>query len=134
MEPTLTMDDRIRRVLDHRQLIDITTTGRRSRQPRRLEIVMHNFDGRLYISGMPRRAKRAWILNLEADPALTVHLKGTVAADLPAHARVITEPAERRAILERVAQAWGRTDVDVMVAWSPLIEVLIPGYGVAAAA
>ena len=128
------MDDRIRRVLDHRQLIDITTTGRRSGQPRRLEIVMHSFDGRLYISGMPRRTKRAWLLNLEADPALTVHLKGTVAADLPARARVITGPAERRAILERVATAWGRTDVEVMVTYSPLIEVIVAGYGVAAAA
>jgi deazaflavin-dependent oxidoreductase (nitroreductase family) len=128
------MDDRIRRVLDHRQLIDITTTGRRSGQPRRLEIVMHNFDGRLYVSGIPRRARRAWLSNLEADPALTIHLKGAVSADLPARARIITEPAERRAILERVAKAWGRTDVEMMVALSPLIEVLVPGYGVAAAA
>lgn len=134
MESSLTMDDRIRRVLDHRQLIDITTTGRRSGQPRRLEIVMHNIAGRLYISGMPRQTKRAWLRNLEADPALTVHLKGTVATDLPATARVITEPAERRAILERVAEAWRRTDVDAMVAWSPLIEVTVPGYGTAAAA
>ena len=128
------MDDRIRRVLDHRQLIDITTTGRRSGQPRRLEIVMHNFDGRLYISGIPRRARRAWLLNLEADPTLTVHLKGALSVDLPAHARIITETTERRAILERVASAWGRTDVEAMVAWSPLIEVLVPGYGAAEAA
>ena len=128
------MDDRIRRVLDHRQLVDITTTGRRSRQPRRLEIVMHNFEGRLYISGMPRRTKRGWLHNLESDPSLTVHLKGAVVADLPARARVISDAAERRAILERVAQAWGRTDLEAMVAWSPLIEVVIPDYGIAAAA
>jgi deazaflavin-dependent oxidoreductase (nitroreductase family) len=128
------MDDRIRRVLDHRQLIDITTTGRRSGVPRRIEIVLHNIEGRLFISGMPRRAKRAWLVNLEADPAMTVHLKGAVRADLPAGARIITDEAERRSILERVARAWGRTDVEAMVAWSPLIEVLVPGYGVADAA
>ena len=46
-------------------------------------------------------------------------------ADLPATARVVTDEAERRHILERVAQAWRRSDVDRMVAYSPLIEVTI---------
>ena len=128
------MDDRIRQALDHGQLIDITTTGRKSGQPRRIEIVFHNIGGRIYISGMPSRRKRAWIANLEADPALTVHLKRAVQADLPGTARVITDEAERRRVLALVARAWRRTDVDGMVAWSPLIEVVIPGYGVAAAA
>ena len=45
-------------------------------------------------------------------------------ADLPATARELTEPAERRAIMERVARNWGRDDVDVMMAHSPLVEVL----------
>jgi deazaflavin-dependent oxidoreductase (nitroreductase family) len=128
------MDDRIRRALDHGQLIDITTTGRKTGLPRRLEIVVHNIGGHLYISGMPSRRKRAWIANLEANPALTVHLKRSVQAELPATARVITDETERRQVLTHVARAWRRTDVDVMVAWSPLIEVVIPGYGVAAAA
>ena len=128
------MDDRIRQALDHGQLIDITTTGRKTGQPRRIEIVFHNIGGRIYISGMPSRRKRAWIANLEADPALTVHLKRAVQADLSASARVITDETERRQVLAVVARAWRRTDVDVMVAWSPLIEVVIPGYGVAAAA
>ncbi len=35
------------------QLIDLTTTGRRSGGAKRLEIVIFSFDGRLYISGMP---------------------------------------------------------------------------------
>ncbi|HEY8818848.1 MAG TPA: nitroreductase/quinone reductase family protein, partial [Candidatus Limnocylindrales bacterium] len=79
------MDERVRRSLTHGQVIDITTTGRRSGQPRRIEIVFHNFDGHLYISGMPRAGRtRAWIHNLEADPYLTFHLKGPVDADLPA--------------------------------------------------
>jgi deazaflavin-dependent oxidoreductase (nitroreductase family) len=120
------MDENIRRALSHGQRIDITTTGRRTGRPRRIEIVFHNFDGRIYISGLPSRRKRAWIANLEADPRLTFHLKGrAVAADLPARARVITDEAERRAILSKVAAAWRRSDVDVMVAFSPLIEVTI---------
>jgi deazaflavin-dependent oxidoreductase (nitroreductase family) len=128
------MDDSIRGALDQGQLIDITTTGRRSGEPRRIEIVFHNFGGRIYISGMPRHQKRAWIANLEADPELTVHLKGVVRADLPATARIVDDETERRQIMPLVASVWRRTDIDEMVGWSPLIEVIIPGYGAAAAA
>jgi deazaflavin-dependent oxidoreductase (nitroreductase family) len=118
------MDDRTRRALSRGHLIDITTTGRQSGKPRRIELVFHTFDGRIYISGMPG-FKRSWIANLEAQPEFTFHLKGAVSADLPARARVITDPAERRAVLTKVAQAWRRNDVDVMVESSPLIEVEI---------
>ena len=122
------MDDSIRRALTEGGTIDITTTGRRSGQPRRIEIVFHVIGGRTYISGMPRAdRKRSWLSNLEADPRLTVHLKRGVVADLPATARIVTDIAERRAILEHVARSWRRTDVDAMVAHSPLIEVTIDG-------
>ncbi len=120
------MDERVRRSLTHGQVIDITTTGRRSRQARRIEIVFHNFDGHLYISGMPRAGRtRAWIHNLEADPHLTFHLKGPVAADLPATARIVTDEAERRAIFERVIQVWKGQDLETMIRHSPLIEVTL---------
>jgi deazaflavin-dependent oxidoreductase (nitroreductase family) len=120
------MDDPIRAALSRGGTIDITTTGRRTGNPRRIEIVFHRIDGRMWISGMPSPRKRAWLANLEADPHLTVHLKGPLAvADLPATARVVTDQAERRQVLERVAQAWRRTDVDRMVAQSPLIEVTV---------
>ncbi len=123
MEPT------VRAALDRGGIIDITTTGRRSGEPRRIEIVFHNVDGRIVISGMPMRDRtRAWIHNLEADPRLTVHLKQGVVADLPGTARIVTDEAERRDLLVHVARNWNRTDVDAMVAWSPLIEVSIPGY------
>ena len=124
------MDDTIRAALGHSQVIDITTTGRRSGQPRRIEIFLHNLDGRLVISGMPRPGRtRAWIHNLDADPALTLHLKGPqVVADVDGTARVITDPAERREMLTGVARNWRRTDLDAMVAHSPLIEVTVPGF------
>jgi deazaflavin-dependent oxidoreductase (nitroreductase family) len=125
--PTFTKDTAIERLLTRGGLIDITTTGRRTGRPRRVEIVFHNIDGRLYISGMPRAdRKRAWLRNLEADPRLTVHLKGTVVADLPATARVITDPDERRAIAEwLVWNAWPRMDALAMAAHSPMIEVTL---------
>lgn len=120
------MDEDVRRSLGHGQTVDITTTGRRSGLPRRIEIVFHNFEGRIFISGMPSRRKRSWLANLEAEPRFTLHLKTSRAtADLPATARVISDPAERAAIMPRVAAAWRRQDVDVMIAYSPLIEVTV---------
>jgi deazaflavin-dependent oxidoreductase (nitroreductase family) len=121
------IDDSIRRALSRGHTIDITTTGRQSAQPRRIEVVFHSFDGRLYISGLPRRERRSWLANLDANPRMTFHLKGAVKADLPAHARIVTDPAEREEVLRKIAQAWRRTDVDTMVRWSPLIEVEIDG-------
>ena len=121
------MDDTIRAALDRGHTIDITTTGRHTGKPRRIEIVFHNLDGRIVISGMPRRGHtRAWIYNLEADPRITLHFKGPLAqADVDGTARIVDDPVERRVVLERVAQAWRRTDLDQMVAHSPLIEVTI---------
>ena len=116
----------IRRFLDRGGLIDITTTGRRSGQPRRIEIVFHNIDGRLIITGQPRPLKRAWILNLEADPRMTFHVKGPLTADLPATARIITDPDERRATAEWiVGNAWHNQNADSMTAYSPMIEVTL---------
>jgi deazaflavin-dependent oxidoreductase (nitroreductase family) len=118
--------DPIRTALSRGGRIDITTTGRRSGRPRRIEIVFHRIDGRMWISGLPSARRRSWLANLAEDPHLTIHLKGPIAvADLPATARIVDDPAERRAILERVARAWRRTDVDRMVAHSPLIEVIL---------
>jgi deazaflavin-dependent oxidoreductase (nitroreductase family) len=128
VSPEALMDEPIRRALSQGSVIDITTTGRRSGEPRRIEIVYHVIEGRIYISGQPNPSrKRSWLANLEADPKLTFHLKRGVVADLPATARIIADEAERRAILAHVARAWNRTDLDVMVAASPLIEVAIPG-------
>ncbi|HYL40461.1 MAG TPA: nitroreductase/quinone reductase family protein [Candidatus Binatus sp.] len=128
------MDPRIARALTHGQLIDITTTGRVTGAPRRIEIVFHNLDGRLYISGIPNpQHQRAWLRNLEADPQFTFHLKGPVVADLPATARVISEPDERRPIIERIARIW-RRDPAPMQAWSPLVEVTIEGLAPAVSA
>ena len=120
------MDDSIRRALDRGHTIDMTTTGRRTGKPRRIELVFYNIDGRLIISGSPNRRKRGWIHNLEADPHLTFHLKRSVHADLPGTGRVITDPAERRQLAEWiVANAWPNQDVETMVGFSPFIEVAI---------
>ena len=69
------MEDVVRRALQRGHVIDITTTGRRTGRPRRIEIVFHNIDGRIYISGMPNPLRtRAWLLNVDRDPRVTIHL------------------------------------------------------------
>jgi hypothetical protein len=54
-----------------------------------------------------------------------VHLKQSVAVDIPATARVVTDPAERRPLMAAAAQRWGRTDVDQMMQHSPLIVLTV---------
>ena len=120
------VDDKVREALSRPMtVVDISTTGRKSGQVRRIEIVMHNIGGRLYISGQPSRTRRSWLANLDANSKFTVHLKRGVKADLPSTAREITDPSERRQVLEQVARHWKRDDVDIMVEYSPLIEVTI---------
>ena len=125
MAVTQPIDDRLRQALTRSQVIDMTTTGRKSGEPRRVEIVMHNLGGRHYISGMPFRQRRSWLANIEANPQITIHLKRGLQAEVPATAREITDPTERRQILEQIARVWKRTDVDTMMKYSPLIEVIV---------
>ena len=122
MSPT---KEAIDSALERGQTIDMTTTGRESGQPRRLEIVFHNVGGRIYISGIPSPRRRSWLANVEAQPHFTFHLKGKVRADLPATARIIDQEMERGEVLPHIARAWGRRDLEQMVRFSPLIEVTI---------
>ena len=101
--------------------IDITTTGAKSGRPRRIETWAWVGDDRLYLTGTPGR--RGWYANLKANPALTVHVKRGAQADVPARARAIEDPAERRAVLSRIAV--GR-DLEAWIAGSPLVEVEFP--------
>ena len=119
------MDVKVTDALSRGGLINITTVGRQSGKPRRIEIVFHNIGGRLYISGMPSRLRRGWLANLESNPGFTFHLVRPVRADLPARARVIDDDAERRQVLTQVAKNWKRKDVDTMVQYSPLVEVTV---------
>jgi deazaflavin-dependent oxidoreductase (nitroreductase family) len=121
------LGERVQGALARGGVIDITTLGRQSGRPRRIEIVFHNIDGRIYISGIPSPTRRGWLANLDARPELTVHLKGAVRADLPAKARIIEDEAERRRVLASVARNWKRKDLDTMVRQSPLIEVIFEG-------
>src|SRR2546430_2450073 len=73
-----TQTDAIRTALARGCTVAITTTGRTTGQPRRIEIVFHRIDGRIWISGMPSPRRRSWLANLADDPRLTLHLKGPI--------------------------------------------------------
>ena len=46
------LEDKVRDALSRSvTVVDISTTGRKSGQERRVEIVRHNIEGRLYVSG-----------------------------------------------------------------------------------
>jgi deazaflavin-dependent oxidoreductase (nitroreductase family) len=113
--------------------IDITTTGRRTGTPRRIEIVFYRLGDDIYLSGIPGPTTRDWLANLSANPHLTFHLKNGVVADLHATATVIVDPAERRRILEVFANEfnrrrepdspWPQAVLDEWVERSPLAKV-----------
>ena len=118
------MKEEIARALAQDRVIDITTTGRRSGEPRRIEIWFHNVDGRLFISGLP--GKRSWYANLVANPAFIFHLKESAQADLPARATPILDEAARRAVLTKITANVGRAaDLDLWVRGSPLVELFL---------
>ena len=126
MDPDRSLSEATRAALNHSQVIDLTTTGRRTGQQRRIEIFLHHEDDQLFITGMPRADRtRDWIYNIEADPHVTVHLKQSVVVDVPATARVVTDPDERRPFIEAAARRWRRTDVPEMLRYSPLIVLTV---------
>ena len=104
--------------------VDITTTGRHTGLPRRIEIWMLDVDGRFFITGTP--GQRDWLANLHADPSLAVHLKRHAHLDLIARAIPVTDVATRRAVLEHLSATWYRTQqpVDVLVETAPMVEVM----------
>ncbi len=122
--PSSTMEERT---------IDITTTGRRSGEPRRIEIVFYRVGDDIYLSGIPTPRTRSWLINLAANPEFIFHLKHGVVADLAATATVITDPTERRRVLaplvdefngRRTGESpWPAAVLDEWVARSPLALV-----------
>lgn len=116
--------------------IDITTTGRRSGDPRRIEIVFYRFEDSVYLSGIPAERPRGWLLNLTDEPRFLVHLKHGVVADLQATATIVVDPTERRRILSQFVDEfnrrhgpdspWPRAVLDDWVQGSPLVKVSFP--------
>ena len=100
----------------------LTTVGRRTGRPHRIEIWFAAHDGRLYLlSGGRERAD--WVRNLQANPQVTVELGDETHAGV---ARVLdaAAPDDQRARELLVAKyaategdldEWGRTSLPVVI-------------------
>jgi deazaflavin-dependent oxidoreductase (nitroreductase family) len=116
--------DLVRAELADDPTVDITTTGRTTGLPRRIEIWMLDVDGRFFITGTPGR--RDWLANLRANPSVVVHLKRHRHVDLVGRADQVVDMATRRAVLDHVSATWYRNQepLDVLVDTAPMVEVV----------
>lgn len=106
--------------------VDITTTGRRTGEPTRIEIWMFKVGDRYIITGTP--GPRDWYANVLADPRMTLHLRDGSPVDLDAIATPILDPDTRREVLGAPTTSWYRTQttLDDLVANSPMVELTFP--------
>jgi deazaflavin-dependent oxidoreductase (nitroreductase family) len=96
-------------------VLDLTTTGRQSGQPRTIEIWFIVHGGKLYLNA--EHGRRAhWVRNLLQEPQVHVHL-GT--HDFPGRARILERPQDAAlwctvAALSRQKYGWGEgTPVEI---------------------
>ncbi len=85
------METTIRAALRKGGIADVTTIGRKTGSPHRIEIFLHRFDGKYYLVGRPG-LKKDWFANLAANPHFTLHLKNGASADLPVAAETVGFP------------------------------------------
>ena len=122
---TSTSNPAIAQALANDLVIDITTIGRNSGDPKRLEIWFHNVDDRYYITGRP--GPRSWYANVLANPAIIFHFKESTEADLDGQARAVTDPDTKRAFFlsaKKLKEYINEDNVQEWVDGAPLIEVV----------
>jgi deazaflavin-dependent oxidoreductase (nitroreductase family) len=122
------MDAKVKEALDRGGIADITTTGRKTGLPRRVEIYFHQFDGAYFLTGRPG-FKRDWEANIKANPEFTLHLKRGMVVDVPVVGEAEADPEERGAIIfKALTESWGsepdkaRANLDYYVDTAPFIR------------
>ncbi len=100
--------------------IDLTTFGRKSGKPRRIEIWWFHVNGRFIITGTP--GSRDWLANVKANPAVVIHVDGH---DIETTARVIEDRQLRLEVFGQPDTKWYTTQaqLDRLVAEAPMIEL-----------
>ncbi len=118
------MNDDVRKALVSGGVCEITTMVRKTGEPRRIEIRLQNIDGKFYFSGQP--GKRSWYANMLVNPELIIHLKRSVAADVPARATPVTDPIERRRVFTKMLENMGRNEeLEARMTQSPLVQLVV---------
>ena len=115
----MTETDDARRALDRQQTVEITTIGRRTGQPRRIETWRYRARGRYWLTGSP--GSRDWYANLVAHPEFVLHLKDQ---DLQVRGRVVTDPHDRALVLGEIVPGldWAGS-LQSWIEASPLVEI-----------
>lgn len=110
-----------RAALAAQRTIDLTTKGRRSGLPRRIEIWWFHVEDRFIVSGTPGR--RDWLANIHADPSVVIHVNGE---DIPAHAVPVGDQEFRRRFFTRPSTSWysSQSQLDRLVEMAPMVEIL----------
>lgn len=103
--------------------IELTTYGRRSGSPRRIEIWWFRVDNRFIITGTPGR--RDWLANVGANPQVIVHVDGL---DIEATASIVTERGRRLAVFNQPETRWysSQSQLERLISDAPMIEVHLP--------
>ncbi len=119
------MAEDIRTLLKIDEVVDITTTGRKTGEARRIEIRLHVLDGKLYLTGRPGMP-RSWYANMMANPEITIHLKQSLVRDVPSTASAVKDAGERRRVFARMLELESRmshVDPESWTATAPLVEL-----------
>lgn len=99
----------------------LTTTGRKSGQPRTVTLLYGEVDGEIVLIGsnFGQAHHPAWALNLEATPRAVVEIKGV---SRHVRARMVTDPEERERVWSHMAGIYpgyamyrAKTDRDIKV-------------------
>jgi deazaflavin-dependent oxidoreductase (nitroreductase family) len=115
----MTETDEARRALDRQLTVEVTTIGRRTGRPRRIETWRYRADGRYWLTGSP--GSRDWYANLIAHPEFTLHLPNL---DLQVRGRIVTDRRERERILGEIVPGldWAGS-LESWIEGSPLVEI-----------
>ena len=115
----MTATDEQRQALRRQRTVEITTIGRRSGRPRRIETWRYRAAGRFWLTGSP--GARDWYANVLAHPEFTLHVDGL---DFRVRGRAVTDPGERARVFGEIVPtlSWANS-LESWIAGSPLVEI-----------
>jgi deazaflavin-dependent oxidoreductase (nitroreductase family) len=119
-----TPDRRVIEQLTRIRTVDLTTIGRRTGAPSRIEIWWFRVDGRFLITGTP--GARDWYANALAHPNVVIH---TVIGDFDATATPVTDHRVRRAVFNHPDLRWysDQAGLEDLVRRSPMVAIDLAG-------
>ena len=117
------MDERIKIALEADSVVDITTIGRKSAQPHRVEVNVRHVEGQIYLSNRPKNL-RDWVANIKINPEFIYHFTQSVQLDFRARATPIHDPELRRQLFSVILEREGlMEELEDRITYSNLFKV-----------